>query len=416
MKFTTVLIWRTSVLIAMVFMGGWTTIHIVRAQANTWHVAVGGSDITGDGSATKPFATIQHGIDSASNDDTVLVHPGVYKENINFLGKNIMVGSLFVTTGDEDYILQTVIDGNRNASTVTFANGEAATASLSGFTITNGYAHGTPWPKSSGGGVVCTNYSNPTLTHLKVTGNESVEEGGGLYFAHCIPTIKDVAITNNRTGSGGGGIRYSYGGVSLENVLVAQNSSLSGGAGIHFYHAEGTVRNALVADNTGEDKGGGLLFDGCSPTFINVTVVGNWTAGQGGGLNVSFMSQPIFVNSIVWGNTPEQIYFDTDWGGEAVTIEYSDIQGGEAGIVTNGQGPVYWGDGNIELSPRFQSSYLSNYHLANDSPCINAGKAAGAPLTDIEGNPRPSPAGSDPDIGAYENPLGLRCYLPIISK
>ncbi len=45
------------------------------------------------------------------NGDTVLVHPGVYRENINFNGKNITVGSLFVTTGDEDYILQTVIDG-----------------------------------------------------------------------------------------------------------------------------------------------------------------------------------------------------------------------------------------------------------------------------------------------------------------
>ena len=37
------------------------------------------------------------------------------------------------------------------------------------------------------------------------------------------------------------------------------------------------------------------------------------------------MSQPTLVNSIVWGNSPEQIYFDTDWWGEAVTIEYSDI-------------------------------------------------------------------------------------------
>jgi hypothetical protein len=158
------------------------------------------------------------------------------------------------------------------------------------------------------------------------------------------------------------------------------------------------------------------MFDGCSPTFINVTVVGNWAAGHGGGLNVSYMSHPTLVNSIVWGNSPEQIYFDTDWFGEAVSIEYSDIQGGEAGIVTNGLGPVYWGDGNIESSPRFLSSGLSNYHLANNSPCVNAGKAIGAPITDIEGNPRPSPAGSNPDIGAYENPLGFQFFLGIILK
>jgi hypothetical protein len=122
------------------------------------------------------------------------------------------------------------------------------------------------------------------------------------------------------------------------------------------------------------------------------------------------------VNSIVWGNTPEQIYFDMDWPGEAVTIEYSDIQGGEAGIVTNGQGPVYWGNGNMDVSPRFVDVGLGNYHLANDSPCINAGKATGAPLTDLEGINRPSPAGSNPDIGAYENPIAMRVYLPIVLR
>ena len=393
-------------------------------QLQPWHVATYGSDMTGDGSEANPFATIQHGIDVASNGDTVLVHPGVYKENINFTGKNITVGSLLVTTGDEDYILQTVIDGNRNDHVVTFASGEAATARLSGFTITNGYAHGTSSPGYHGGGVFCLN-ANPTLTHLKVSGNEAAQHGGGLYFGHCSPTIQDVIVTDNLAGSGGGGIRYSYGSVSLENVMVAHNSTRGdgAGAGIHFYHADGTVRNALVADNSGGAKGGGLFFDGCSPTFMNVTVVGNWTAGYGGGLNVSYMSQPTLVNSIVWGNSPEQIYFDTDWWGEAVTIEYSDLQGGEAGIVTNGHGPVYWGNGNLDTYPRFVHAGLGNYRLTDTSPCIGAGKAAGAPSTDIEGNPRPHPAGSNPDMGAHEHPFGspetpstFKLYLPVVSK
>ena len=159
-----------------------------------------------------------------------------------------------------------------------------------------------------------------------------------------------------------------------------------------------------------------MHFDGCSPTFVNVTDVGNWTAGQGGGLNISFMSQPHLVNSIVWGNSPEQVYFDTYWPGEAITIEYSDVQGGEVGIVTNGQGLVHWGDGNMDVSPRFVDVGLGNYHLADSSPCIDAGTVAGAPTTDIEDRPRPDPAGSNPDMGAYENPLDVphRVYLPLL--
>ena len=232
-------------------MASFTKFTIANNALGTWHVATNGSDVTGNGSEANPFATIQHGIAMAANGDTVLVHPGVYRENINFNGKNITVGSLFVTTGDEDYILQTVIDGNRNGHVVTFASGEAATAKLSGFTITNGYAHGTSHPGNSGGGVFCLNYSSPTLTHLRVTFNEAVGEGGGLYFGHCSPTVQDVIVTNNLAGGGGGGIRYSDGSVSLENVVVTHNSARSDGAGIQFYHAEGTVKNALIADNSG---------------------------------------------------------------------------------------------------------------------------------------------------------------------
>ena len=387
--------------------------------ASAWHVATTGSDTTGNGSEAQPFATIQHGIDAASPGDTVLAHPGVYRENINFGGKNITVGSLFITTGDEDYILQTVIDGNRNGRVVTFVNGEVASAKLSGFTITNGYAKGVSEPESYGGGIY-TRYSSPTLTHLRVTGNEAVEEGGGLHIRDSSPTVRDIIVTNNHADGGGGGIRYTGGSVSLENVVVSQNSARTGGSGLFFYHADGTINNALIADNSGDGPGGGLVFDGCSPTFINVTIVGNRTTGHGGGLNVSFMSQPTLVNSIVWGNTPEQIYFDTNWPGEAITIEYSNIQGGQAGIVTNGQGPVYWGNGNLETSPRFVRAGLGNYRLANNSSCIGAGKVVGAPSTDIEGNPRPNPAGSNPDMGAYENPLGppppstFKVYLPFM--
>jgi hypothetical protein len=420
MKSTTLSQYAVVVLMAvLIFSGGWITTPNAWAQTGTWHVATNGSDSTGDGSEAQPFATIQHGIDAASHGDTVLVQPGVYRENINFNGKNITVGSLFITSGDEDYILQTVIDGNRNGRVVTFVNGEAATAQLSGFTITNGYAHGASEPESYGGGVYCR-YSNPTLTHLRVTDNEADDSGGGLHLRDCSTTVRDIIVTHNHADGGGGGIRYTGGSVSLENVVVSHNSARSDGAGIHFYHAEGAIKNALIADNLGGGKGGGLVFDGCSPTFTNVTIVGNRTTGDGGGLNVSFMSQPTLVNSIVWGNTPEQIYFDTQWPGEAVTLEYSDIQNGEAGIITNGQGPVHWGSGNLDASPRFVHAGLGNYRLADSSPAIGAGKIDGAPNTDIDGNPRPNPAGSHPDMGAYEHVLGspttFKRYLPLVSK
>ncbi|SVD25256.1 uncharacterized protein METZ01_LOCUS378110, partial [marine metagenome] len=79
----------------------------------TYYVATDGSD-NNDGSSSSPFATIQKGINIASNGDTVLVAAGTYVENINYNGKNIVVGSLYLTTSDTSYISSTIIDGNQD--------------------------------------------------------------------------------------------------------------------------------------------------------------------------------------------------------------------------------------------------------------------------------------------------------------
>jgi len=84
------------------------------------------------------YQTIQAGIDASSDADTVLVQPGTYYENINFNGKNIVLGSLFIITQDTSYISKTVIDGKKQGRVVEFMSGEDSTAVLSGFVIANG--------------------------------------------------------------------------------------------------------------------------------------------------------------------------------------------------------------------------------------------------------------------------------------
>ncbi len=104
------------------------------------------------------YTAIQTAIDASTtaDGDTVLVYPGTYTENINYNGKNIVVGSLYLSTQDTSYISSTIIDGNQSGSVVTFENGEGNSAQLIGFKITNGSGKDeTQFPYAlSGGGVV----------------------------------------------------------------------------------------------------------------------------------------------------------------------------------------------------------------------------------------------------------------------
>jgi hypothetical protein len=98
------------------------------------------------------FATIQRGIDSAKDGDTILVYPGLYAEEINFKGKAITVQSA------ED---AAVLEAPGNFA-VSFYMGEGPDSILKNFVICNSYM--------------------------------------GIFVAHSSPTIKNVTVVNNQYG------------------------------------------------------------------------------------------------------------------------------------------------------------------------------------------------------------------------
>ena len=133
------------------------------------------------------YSTIQAGINASSDGDTVLAQSGTYVENINFNGKNIVVGSLYLTTSDTSYISSTIIDGNQSGSVVTFDSGEDTTAILSAFTIQNGSA-------VDGGGIYCYDNSSPSLANIRISSNTADNHGGGIYSEYSNPTLTNKHI------------------------------------------------------------------------------------------------------------------------------------------------------------------------------------------------------------------------------
>ncbi len=148
--------------------------------------------------------TIQAGIDAAVDGDTVLVAPGTYVENIDFLGKAITVIS-------EQEPEVTIIDGGSPsdpdvASVVTFESEEGPDSILEGFTVTNGTGNNFPGQGFNGGGIF-THYSSPTITGNIITGNlllYDYSHGGGIFANNASPTITGNTISGNTAAVGGG--------------------------------------------------------------------------------------------------------------------------------------------------------------------------------------------------------------------
>ena len=405
-------------------------------------------------------ATIQQGINAAVSGDTILVQPGTYVENINYNGKSIVLGSLFITTGNPDYITETIIDGNNQERVVIIENVTGTTTVLCGFTITNGYCY------NGGGGVCCMYNSSTTLKNLIVSNNITETVGGGIYLYEISnATIEDVITTDNACGMNGGGIMitqseafltnvkalnnyafFSGGGIQcLGGTIVIENSQMSGntsawsGGGGEITDTDFLImNNVMISDNYAEGSGGGLVFFGnngtvklsnsvitgnscsfggfgsiaagimvgnCNPVFTNVTFSDNSCELGGGACWVSFGSIPTFTDCILWNNSPDEIGInDSPTYPTEITISYSDIQGGLAGIDIPATVTMNWLEGNIDEDPLFAFTGEHHYSLLEDSPCINAGipdtTGLNLPEFDFAGNLRV--LNGRIDMGAYE--------------
>ena len=164
---------------------------------------------------TGNFTTIQEGIIAATDSDTILVYPETYYENIDFSGKNITVASLYLTTGNEEYMYNTIIDGSQNGSCVRIMSEEDSTTVLCGFTLTNG--NGTLHVNDYLGGGIYIVESQPIITNCLITNNVA-KSGGGLCCRFSDITLSKTKIINNHAYMSGGGISLlQYSNITFDN-------------------------------------------------------------------------------------------------------------------------------------------------------------------------------------------------------
>jgi hypothetical protein len=418
-----------------------------------------------DGTPEHPYQHIQDGIDAASNGDTVLVRDGMYKGagnvNLDFHGKAITVRS-------EDGPDNCIIDCEKVVSTrgFYFHSGEGPDSVVDGLTIQNGSSGF--WPDDrNGGGIYCRDNSSPTIRNNIITKNWATF-GSGIYCDSSSPMIANNMIIENWATDGGGILVKSNSSPEIMNNSIAENIADEGG-GIYCVSSSPMIKGNIITENVGFDCGGGGIYcDSSTPAIVGNTIaensgstgegafygfggggiachsgssakitdnviIGNW-AGFGGGIHCNASSAIVanntvvgnmggggagiccywnsyvtVTNTILWENRAyvslSSILVEDCWDpvDSGVYISHSNVQGGLSGC----HGPfLTWGPGNMDAVPLFVDAANGDYHLRGSSPCMGRGiTSPDVPDEDIEGNPRPNPPGSNPDIGAYENSL-----------
>jgi len=203
-----------------------------------WYVNAADGDDNNDGSTLETaFATIQRAIDAAGYGDTVLVYPGIYTEEIVFLGKVITVQGVATTDGVP--VLQ-----NPDDFAVSFYYGEGPDSNLKNFVIRNSFM------------AIFIAGSNPTITNVTIVNNKYGIEA----YAGAEPDISNSIFWNNTNGDlFGCQAAYSWVQDELESESFDSPISYWG-----FDEDTGNVAFDPIGDNHGTIYGGASRTEGIS--------------------------------------------------------------------------------------------------------------------------------------------------------
>jgi hypothetical protein len=243
-----------------------------------------------------------------------------------------------------------------------------------------------------GGGISCVN--NTIISGNIISENTSAFYGGGIDCRGGSPSVAGNTIRGNEAEFGGG----IYTGVAqaspnIRGNIISENiAHLRGGGICCGSNSSPTIISNTLNENISNLNGGGIYCGGGSNPSINCNTISENSAYAGGGIYCSSFVNPsntMLVNSILWENSPQEIYVET---GSNLQATYSDIQGG------------YTGTGNINAYPAFVDTAQGDYRLQWGSPCIDSGD--------------PNPFYNDPDstradMGAwyYDQSMPVRVLL-----
>jgi parallel beta-helix repeat protein len=279
--------------------------------------------------------SIQAGLDSCTANDTVLVGPGVYYENIDW--PYILGLSMISECGPDT----TIIDGNYAGSVIHLSlMPEDSVTLIHGFTMRNGNA----WL----GGAVYSVGGRPTISGNVITGNTAdwprrrldpddkmvdhavssggepatredgpPPQGGGIYTEWSSAVITDNVITGNSATTNGGGIACFCDAANIspliqDNTITSNAAHAGGGVYIDCPFTMTVIKENMICMNTADYGGGIACYYVFQPllTINKNMIIENTADSAGGGIWCYLASSPIIDSCIISGNIGDGIYSD----------------------------------------------------------------------------------------------------------
>jgi hypothetical protein len=219
--------------------------------------------------------SLRYALENATNFETITFCPGV-TGTIKLTSGQLAISNGVTIVGPGANVL--ALDGN--GSSRVFYVSSSFPVSISGLTITNGYATDTA-------GGIHSEQSPVTLSNCVVTGNQGAS-GGGIYNTGTqgggLLQIYNCTLSGNRAGHGGALYNEGVGAeVHMYNSTISGNSSEAEGGAIFnvgYSTAVGTIKilNSTLSGNSSGVYGEGIFNLGGSATIDIGSTILNATA------------------------------------------------------------------------------------------------------------------------------------------
>ena len=360
------------------------------------------------------YSTIQQAMQVASSGDTILIAPGIYFGEFSYQYKDLIIGSHFLTTGNHDFISQTILDGNHQERVMTAKYIPDGTGEISGLTLRNGAA-------SSGAGINIQ-HSNLWIHDVIIDSCSATGNGGGINLDSSSIVQLDHVTVQNCSASNGGGIYTNCTLFEMNYSIITTNNANSGG-GILVRRYSPNIYRTLIENNTA-NNGAAIYVNGWSgnanPLFNHCVITENIATSSDGGLRLGYTANPIIMNSILWNNQPNEVGFMNNTIQKSIVFLNSDVTGGLSSMPIDDDFDLYWLSGNFDQAPQFVTGPSGDYELAESSPCIDTG-IQDTTIYYNEGElelivPAQYFVNTAPDVGIWESGMEMDCIVGDINQ